>query len=348
MKSIRNIMITPEMSLLEAMALLDQTALQILLVVDAQGHLLGTVTDGDIRRMILRGEKLSLPISNAMNANPITISSGKDRKSAISLMKKERIHGVPVLDKSARVVGLETESQLLWQDIENTWVVIMAGGLGMRLRPLTETVPKPMLNINGRPLLERIMEGLQNQGFRRFVLSVNYKSEMVKDHFGDGAARGVEIVYVEESKPLGTGGALSLLPERCHSENIVVMNGDLLTSLNFRHLLDYHREHGSAATMTVRDYSFQVPYGVVEVEGESFVDIIEKPAHSYFVNAGIYVLGIDQLQCIPKGVSYDLPNLFSLLKSQGKKVTIFPLYENWTDIGSMADYEMAQKDTWHL
>jgi hypothetical protein len=275
MKSIRDILITPEMSLLESMALLDQTALRILLVVDAQGQLLGTVTDGDIRRMVLRGKSLSLPISNAMNANPITISSGKDRGSAVSLMKNERIHCVPVLDQSRRVVGLETDARLLWQDIENTWVVIMAGGLGMRLRPLTETVPKPLLNVNGRPLLDRIFEGLEDQGFRRFALSVNYKSEMIKNHFGDGSARGVEIVYVEESKPLGTGGALSLLPKRCHSENIVVMNGDLLTSLNFRHLLDYHREHGSAATMTVRDYSFQVPYGVVEVEGESFVGIID-------------------------------------------------------------------------
>ena len=344
MKSIQDILIPPETNLLEAIRILDQTALQILLVIDNNRRLLGTVTDGDIRRMILCGNALSLPVSNAMNTSPITISSDLDRESAVSLMKSKSVHCVPVLDKSCRVVGLETETRLLLQDIEDTWIVLMAGGLGMRLRPLTESVPKPLLKVNGKPLLEKIIEGLADQGFRRFVLSLNYKSEMIKAHFGNGSSWDVEIAYVEEDRPLGTGGALSLLPEICNSENIIVMNGDLLTSLNFRQLIDYHRSQGSVATMAVRDYSIRVPYGVVQVEHDLFVDVIEKPAHSHFVNAGIYVVGIDQLQHVPKNEFYELPNLFKLLKSQGKKVTVFPLFESWRDIGSMTDYEKAQND----
>jgi dTDP-glucose pyrophosphorylase len=344
MKKFQDITISSDSSMLHAIETLNNTSLQILLVVDQDLRLLGTVTDGDIRRGILRGLALDTSIANAMNTQPITISRDMSRDSALSLMRTKSIHCVPVVDETQHVFGLETETRLLWQGVEDTWIVLMAGGLGMRLRPLTETIPKPLLNVNGKPMLEHIIGRFAEQGFRRFFLSVNYKSEMIMDHFGDGAGHGVEISYVEEDKPLGTGGALSLLPTEGVSKNIIVMNGDLLTTLNFRQLLDFHRAHGGVATMAVRDYSIRVPYGVVQINGEHFVDVVEKPAHSYFVNAGIYVIGSNQLEHIPKDVFFDLPDLFGLLKSQGKKVTVFPLREEWRDIGSFQDYEQAQSD----
>ncbi|MCI5123080.1 MAG: CBS domain-containing protein [Candidatus Electrothrix sp. AR5] len=343
MINLQDIYIDRDTSVIDAIKVLDRSALQILLVVDQNRHLLGTITDGDIRRGILHGIDLSTPVSETMNSNPVTINRNTGRDAALSLMRSKSIHCIPVVDELQRVVGLETESRLLWQGREESWVVLMAGGLGMRLRPLTASVPKPLLKVNGKPMLEHIIDRFIEQGFHRFFLAVNYKSEMIRKHFGNGTDRGIEIVYVEEDKPLGTGGALSLLPYKDMSDHIIVMNGDLLTTLNFRQLLDFHKRGNGVATMTVRDYSFRIPYGVVEVDGDQFVEIVEKPAHSYFVNAGIYVIGADQLQHIPKDEFFDLPDLFVQLKEQGKDLNVFPLREEWRDIGSHHEYELANK-----
>ena len=211
----------------------------------------------------------------------------------------------------------------------------------MRLRPLTESTPKPLLEVNGKPMLEHIIERFAEQGFTRFTLSVNYKAEMIIEHFGDGERFGVEISYLEEDKPLGTGGALSLLEQEEITDHIIVMNGDLLTTLNFHQLLRFHITYGGVATMVVRDYSISVPYGVVQVEDEVFVDVIEKPAHSCFVNAGIYVLNSEQLKNIPSNQFFDLPDLFVMQKAKDEKVTVFPLREEWRDVGSHEDYRRA-------
>ena len=343
MKQLNEILVSPETSILQGIETIDSSALQILLVVDGAGRLLGSVTDGDVRRAILHGRDLNESVSVVMNPNPISVLEGTTRDVVLSLMQAKSIHCVPVVDKEGHVVGLETQSRLLWQGVEDdTCVVLMAGGLGMRLRPLTESVPKPLLEVNGKAMLEHIIERFVEQGFKRFYLSVNYKSEMIRQHFGDGADFGAHISYIDEDKPLGTGGALSQLPTECMSDNIIVMNGDLLTTLNFRQLLDFHNVHSGCATMCVRDYSIQVPYGVVAVEGEHFIDIIEKPAHSYFVNAGVYVIRSDELKHIPSDRFYDLPDLFSQLKEQGKKVTVFPLREDWRDIGNIHEFQQAQ------
>ncbi|MCI5116448.1 MAG: CBS domain-containing protein [Candidatus Electrothrix sp. AW2] len=343
MNQLQEVLVDTKLSLLDAIKVLDESALQILLVVDESNTLLGTVTDGDIRRAILRGVILETPVVNAMNTSPITLEAGAGRDVAMSLMRNNSIHCVPVVDQLFRVVGLETETRLLWRDVEETTVVIMAGGLGMRLRPLTESVPKPMLQVNGTPMLEHIMSRLAEQGFRRFCLSVNYRSEIIKDYFGDGKSRGVDITYIEEEKPLGTGGALSLLPASNISERIIVMNGDLLTTLNFRQLLDFHDDQRGVATMAVRDYSIRVPYGVVQTDGEKFVDLVEKPAHSYFVNSGIYVVNSECLKFVPDDVFFDLPDLFKLLRKRDKRVIIFPVREEWVDIGSLRDYKLVNK-----
>jgi len=345
MKHLKEIWISPSTSILDAIRALAKGAMQILLVVDLDNRLLGTVTDGDIRRGILFGLKLTEDISLVMNKTPVTVNEGVSREAVLVLMQTKSIHCIPVVDDRHCVVGLETESNLFREEAEDTRVVLMAGGLGMRLRPLTNTVPKPLLKVDGKPMLEHILARFVEQGFRRFYLSVNYKSELIREYFGDGTKFGADVSYIEEDKPLGTGGALSRLAAEGVSENIIVMNGDLLTTLNFRQLLDFHKKHKGCATMCVRDYSIQVPYGVVNVEGESFIDIVEKPAHSYFVNAGIYAIRANELKHIPKDIYYDLPDLFNQLKGQGKKVTVFPVREYWRDIGNMNDYHQAQKET---
>lgn len=343
MNQLQEVLVNTKLSLLEAIQVLDESALQILLVVDERSTLLGTVTDGDIRRAILRGVTFEAPVLNAMNTSPVTLEADAGREVVISLMRSNSVHCVPVVDQSFRVVGLETETRLLWRGVEETTVVIMAGGLGMRLRPLTESVPKPMLQVHGTPMLEHIIGRLAEQGFRRFCLSVNYRSEVIKDYFGDGKSRGVDIAYIEEEKPLGTGGALSLLPALNVPERIIVMNGDLLTTLNFRELLGFHSDQGGVATMAVRDYSIRIPYGVVQTEGARFVDLVEKPAHSYFVNSGIYVLDAECLKLIPDNEFFDLPDLFKLLRENNKRVTVFPVREEWVDIGSLRDYKLVNK-----
>ncbi len=334
-------MVAADVSIYCAIKALDASALQVLLVVDNSVHLTGTITDGDIRRAILRGCSMEEPISSVMNANPVTVDPKTGRDEVLSIMRAESIHCVPVLDVDGCVVGLETDTGSLLEGIEDTCVVLMAGGLGMRLRPLTESVPKPMLDVKGKPMLEHIIGRFVEQGFRRFYLSVNYKSELIRQHFGDGAGFGVNISYIDELKPLGTGGALSLLPTDELSENIIVMNGDLLTTLNFRQLLDFHNTHNGHATMCVRDYSFQLPYGVVHSDGMRFVDIVEKPAQSCFVNAGVYVLRSSELQHIPRDNFFNLPDIFARLKAQDKTVSVFPVREEWRDIGNFHDYELA-------
>jgi len=341
MKQLKDILITPEISVLQAIEAIDSGALQILLVVDHAGKLLGSVTDGDIRRAILQGFDLNGLVSEVMNPSPISVIKGAPRDVVLFLMQSKSIHCIPIVDEEGLIVGLETESRLLWQGVKDTWVVLMAGGLGMRLRPLTEHTPKPLLPVNGKPILEGILDRFLEQGFRKFFISVNYKAEMFEDYFGDGSKWGCEISYLHEDKRLGTAGALSLLPKENLPKNIIVMNGDLLTTIDFRHLLDFHQSTSSCATMCVRDYSMQVPYGVVDVEGHQFKGVTEKPAHRHYINAGIYVLDTSMLKSIPEDEFFDITSLFENLHSDGSSVSVFPMRENWLDIGNLAEYEKA-------
>jgi len=344
MKQIKEILISPQSSLYKAVESLSESALQILMVVNESGKLLGTVTDGDIRRSILQNRNMDTPVSDVMNDKPVTASVETTRAKILFLMQTNMIHCIPILDDQGYVVGLETETRLLREGIEDTWVVLMAGGLGMRLRPLTESMPKPLLPINGKPILEGILERFLEQGFRRFYLSVNYKAEMIQEYFGDGAKWGAEISYLHENKRLGTAGALSLLPKHQMPENILVMNGDLLTSLDFRQFLDFHKKTNAQASMCVRDYSIQVPYGVVEVDGCHFTGIKEKPAHSYYINAGIYLLCSSVIGNVPDDEFLDITDLFETLKNNNHAITVFPLREKWFDIGNLQEYHKAQSE----
>lgn len=340
MKNWKQTLLPPTASLREAIETIDASAMQIALVVDEERKLLGTVTDGDVRRGILRGIALEQSVSQVMNAQPTVARADEPREQVLANMQRKQLHRIPIVDEQNQVTGIEFLEELIQPHLKENWVVLMAGGLGSRLRPLTNDCPKPMLKVGNKPLLETILENFIEYGFRHFYISVNYMADMVKDHFGDGARWGVEIRYLEEDRKLGTAGALSLLPSKPQAP-LLVMNGDVLTKVNFRQLLDFHATHDSMATMCVREYDFQVPYGVVRIEKHRITGIDEKPVHRFFVNAGIYVLAPEALQAIPEGQFFDMPTLFETLIAKGEETVVFPIREYWLDIGQLADYDRA-------
>ncbi len=343
MRDFAQTLVGPSMQILEAIKAIEAGSRQIALVVDDDRHLLGTVTDGDIRRGILRGIGLDQAVSAVMNPRPLTANVDQGRDAVLRLMRDREIHQIPLLDAGGRLVGLETLDELIHRDQIDVWVVLMAGGLGTRLRPLTENTPKPLLPVGGRPLLETIIENFANQGFQRIFLSVNYKAEMFERHFGDGSRYGVSIEYIHEPERMGTAGALALLPSRPQNP-LIVMNADLLTTLNFRQFLEFHRSHRAQATMGVREYSFQVPYGVVRADQARLLSIVEKPVQQFFVSAGMYVLEPDALNVIPNDTFFDMPMLFEALLAQGAEASVFPVREYWLDIGRLDDLERAQSE----
>jgi dTDP-glucose pyrophosphorylase len=328
--------------LLEAIAALDATGLQILLVVDDDGRLVGTVTDGDVRRGILAQRPLDGPVADVMHATPTTGTPGMARDEARRAMRDARVRQLPLLDEAGRPAGLELLDDGTTPDRPNP-VVIMAGGLGKRLRPLTEELPKPLLRVGGRPLLETIIEAFADHGFRRFHLSVNYRAAQVEEHFGDGRRLGVAISYLREDEFLGTAGALSLLPD-APSEPVVVMNGDILTRVDFGQLIEFHVRTGAEMTMCVREYDVEVPYGVVEVDGERVTSLVEKPTTRHFINAGIYVLAPQVVATIAAGRRLDMTDLADRIIERGGTLSAFPIREYWLDIGHLEDFERAQAD----
>jgi dTDP-glucose pyrophosphorylase len=340
MKDWKKALIAPSLSIRATIETIDTSALQIGLVVNEQNVLLGTVTDGDIRRGILKGLGLDDSVQQIMNTKPTTAHANDGRESILTLMKSKSLHQIPVLDNAGCIVSLEILDDLIQSQQHENAVVLMAGGLGSRLQPLTNDCPKPLLKVSGKPILEIILENFIEHGFKRFYVSVNYRAEMIENYFGDGTRWGVQISYLRESERRGTAGALSLLIDK-QTKPLIVMNGDLLTRINFRHLLSFHAEHQAMATMCVRDYDFQVPYGVVKIDKYRLIGIEEKPVHHFFVSAGIYVLEPDCLSLIPAGTFYDMPDLFAELIRQKKETAVFPIREYWLDIGRMDDFERA-------
>ncbi|MGC5324874.1 nucleotidyltransferase family protein [Brevibacillus sp. SYSU BS000544] len=336
----KNILALPSTSVFDAIQMIDSSGLQIVLVADQDGRLLGTVTDGDIRRGLLKGRQLTDPVSTVMNPYPSVATPFDSRENILALMKIKHLRQIPIVDDEGTIIRVEILDDLLQPKKKENWVVLMAGGLGTRLAPLTDDCPKPLLKVGNKPLLETIMLNFIEQGFHHFYISVNYRSDMITDYFGDGSRWGVEIRYIHESKRMGTAGALTLLPE-VPQLPLIVMNGDLLTKVNFEQLLDFHTTHHAVATMCVREYDFQVPYGVVKIDKHRLLRIEEKPLVSYFVNAGIYVLNPDSIQDIPKDSFYDMPKLFEKLVDNQKNVSVFPIREYWLDIGRMSDFEKA-------
>lgn len=337
-------MLSPEATLLEALKKISEGSARIVLVVDHNNKLLGTVTDGDIRRGILQNFTLNDAVSNIMNAHPIkVIYDNHTKEELMSLMVKNHIQQLPLIDITGRVRGLQTIDELLYPEDKPNLVVIMSGGFGKRLRPLTDDLPKPMLMMGGKPLLELNIEKLKAEGFKRFCITVGYKAEIIKEYFGDGTKWNISIQYIQEDAPLGTAGALRYL-ENKETLPLLIMNGDLLTTVKFSNLLEFHQKSSADCTVCVREHDYQLPYGVVELQNQQIIGITEKPMYKHYVNAGVYVMEPKLVDNIPSGVYYPMTNLIDKLIKNGHKIDAFPLMEYWSDIGQMADYEKACKE----
>ena len=327
-----------------AIAILDKGAKRIVLVIDENERLLGTLTDGDVRRALLRHQPLTTPISEVMCASPQVAQFDWSREKILAMMESTRLLQLPVIDPNGYVVGLETLHDLLDVRKVDNPVFLMAGGFGKRLYPLTQDCPKPMLKVGDKPILELILQSLVDAGFHRFYISTHYLPEIIRNHFGDGSRWNVNIQYVHEDEPLGTGGALGLLPPGEVQLPMILMNGDLLTRIDYRSLLEFHLRHMGAATLCVREYESQVPYGVIQCEGHRITQIVEKPIQRFFISAGIYVLSPELIQRVAAGQRIDMPTLLEQEITAGRDVNMFPLHEYWLDIGRMDDFRKAQEE----
>ncbi len=337
------ILLAPEDTIERTIKVLHEGGCRIALVSDKFGMLLGTVTDGDIRRALINRLTITMdsPIQLIMNSNPVTVDEKATSKEIISLMSDKGLLHMPIIDKDGILCGLETLQNLVEKPKYDNPVFLMAGGFGTRLHPLTKNTPKPLLKVGVKPILEMIIEQFISYGFHNFYISTHFKSEQIRDYFKNGELHNISIKYLHEDTPLGTAGSLGLLPDNLPDLPIIVMNGDLLTKVDFKNLLDFHNENNSKATMCVREYDFQVPYGVVEIENYSIKAIKEKPVHKFFVNAGIYVLNKDLINKID-GKSY--LDMTDFLEGELNDVNAFPIHEYWLDIGKIEEYEKANRE----
>lgn len=343
---LENFCIAPADTLRAVLAAIDRNRRGIALVVDAERRLLGTLTDGDLRRAILAGCSLDQPVSTVLAAKratpPVTAPLSADHPTLLASLREHSIRQLPLLDAEGRVAGLVTLDDLLPEEVLPLQAVIMAGGFGQRLRPLTEKLPKPMLPVGEKPVMELIINQLRDAGIHTVNVTTHFQPEKIRDYFGDGATFGVDLRYVSEESPLGTAGALSLMESK--DEPLLVINGDILTEVDFRAMRAFHREHSADLTVAVRQYDFQVPYGVIDSDGVAVTGVHEKPVLNFFVNAGIYLLEPSVHAHIPSGRRFDMTDLIKALIAADRPVASFPIVEYWLDIGQHADYRQAQED----
>jgi len=335
-------LVSPDTSIGDTLQILDRSGLRMVLVADAGRKLMGIVTDGDIRRALLKRRDFGDAICTIMNNRPCVATIGTVREALRSLMEERGILHIPLVDAENHIVGVETYRELLGPPVRDNWILLMAGGFGTRLGALTSNCPKPMLPIESKPLLQRTLERFISIGFRNFLISVHYLPEKIQSHFGDGSAWGIRIRYIYEETPLGTGGALGLLPKETLMHPLIMMNGDVLTQLDFNALLSFHCEQDAALTLCSREYDMRVPFGVVEYQDTRVTGIVEKPMHSFFVNAGIYVVSPRILPQITPSRRIDMPDLVQELIKSNERVSMFPIHEYWIDIGRPDDLERAQ------
>jgi dTDP-glucose pyrophosphorylase len=343
----QKVVIEPSTSIKEALKVIDKEALRVALVVN-NNKLVGMVTDGDVRRGILQGLELSASVSEVMCTNPISANDSLSSNDLKALMQSRNILSLPIVNDDEQLVGLKTLYDTLVIEKRGNPVFIMAGGFGSRLRPLTDNCPKPMLKIGDKPMLELLINNFKKHGFYKFYISTHYLPEVIMNYFGDGSGFNIEITYVHEESPLGTGGALSLLPDDLPKEPLIMINGDILTNINFSKVLDFHVKQASDATMCVRDYEVKIPFGVIEGKGHNITGMVEKPTYHYFVNAGIYILSNHVINSLAKNIRLDMPSLFEQKQAEGLKTLKFPIHEYWLDVGRHDDFKKAQIDIHEL
>ncbi|MFT6989281.1 MAG: dTDP-glucose pyrophosphorylase/CBS domain-containing protein [Paraglaciecola sp.] len=340
----RDTCVSAETSIRQTLEVLNQSALKVVLVIDSNDALLGIVTDGDVRRTILKNIPMEEPISLIMNQQPITASKAQSKAQLIELMEKYLLLSIPIVTSSGIVIGLVSVHRLVAKGHHSTPVLLMAGGLGTRLSPLTNNCPKPLLKVGGSPLLELVLKSFVDAGFKRFYISTHYMPEKIRGYFGDGSRWGVNITYVHEDIPLGTAGALGMLPKSDIIDDLIVMNGDILTNIDFENLLTFHKENHADATMCVREYISQIPYGVIETDGYKITTIKEKPSSQHFVNAGIYVISPHVVHSLNLGEHIDMTTLLETCISNKRDVAVYPILDYWLDIGRLDDFQQAQID----
>jgi len=321
---------------------LNKVGIKIALVLDKNQHLLGTVSDGDFRRGMLRGLTLVDSVEQIMNRNPRTVYEKASRSEILELMEKTKILQIPIVNEQNQVIGLHLWDEISVQAKHSNVMVIMAGGKGSRLQPQTEKIPKPMLLVSGTPILEHIIKRAQDQGFNHFVIAINYLGELIENYFKDGREFGAKIEYLHEESPLGTAGALSLLTNKPESA-FIVTNGDVITDINYSDFLEFHKAQNAAATVAVHTHEFQIPYGVVQINGLEIKSYEEKPIISNLINAGVYALEPDVLDFINEPKFRNMPEILEISKNLNKKVIVYPLHESWIDIGRPIDLELANK-----
>ncbi|MDD3296579.1 MAG: nucleotidyltransferase family protein [Candidatus Omnitrophica bacterium] len=349
MKNVEKLFTSKSNTIEEVIAVIQKGAKGIALIVDQQQRLIGTVTDGDIRRAILAKIDLKDKITSIFEQHcigynkPIAALIGVSREEILKIMGEKSVRHVPLLDKAGRVKDLAWISDLIEDDpgLQLT-AIVMAGGKGRRLHPFTKDTPKPMLPLSNRPLMERTIERLRECGIKKVHISTHYKPEAITNHFGNGNNFGVDIGYINEDQPLGTAGALSLM-ESPHGPTLVI-NGDVLTQLDFRAMHDFHNSHKAVMTVGVRKCDLEVPYGVIETNNVDIVNLVEKPIQTFLVNAGIYLLEPIAYKYIPKNHNFDMTELVEALIEAGQRVISFPIQEYWLDIGHPEHYQKAKED----
>jgi dTDP-glucose pyrophosphorylase len=343
LKDFDNILLKYNDTLKDTIKKLHSGGRRIILVVDDRKKLLGTVTDGDIRRALIKHTSMDCAVGEIMNCSPFTARISDTYDVIMGKMKSLDLLAIPLVDQQGMLIGLETLRDLFEIKKHDNPVFLMAGGFGKRLHPLTVEKPKPMLNVGSRPILETIIRRFIDAGFHIFYISIHYKASMIRDYFGDGSSWGVKIEYLYEESPLGTAGSLGLLPDDMPKLPIVVMNGDLLTKVNFEHLLDFHCKYDGLATMCIREYDFKVPYGVVDIEDQYVTSIEEKPVQRFFINAGIYVIDPKITEQVDGSTHLDMTSLLKNQIDQGRCINTFPIHEYWLDIGRMEEYKQAHE-----
>jgi dTDP-glucose pyrophosphorylase len=324
----------------QAIENLDEVAIKIVLVLNEDGQLEGTVSDGDIRRGLLRGLTMDSPISDIVHREALVVPPDLGRETVLQLMKLNKIQQIPIIDNAQRIVGIHLWDEVTTPPDRENLMVIMAGGKGTRLMPHTEDCPKPMVKIAGKPMMEHIIERARAEGFRKFLVSIHHLGNMIEDYFGNGERWDIDIAYLKEERPLGTAGALSLMNPRPEAP-FIVTNGDVISDIRYGELLDFHLKHQAVATMAVRLYEWQHPFGVVNTDGIDIVGFAEKPVTRNHINAGVYAFSPSMIDSLVHGEQLDMPSLFERLQSQAIRTVAYPMHEPWLDVGRPADLATA-------